>query len=228
MANVFEKWARFVARRPWTVVMLSFFLAGSLSAGMSVMQSTGEASILWSIRTRGYDDDQYMIDFSGEDQSFLQIFCERVGATAGSTTPSIFDDVAIVEMHKLRNWTMQELEVIDPKTGTAIKFDDICARSIGDDGAKNGGPCSSASAGITLQGPNNGVASDLAVSSWDVAGVKSLYDISSGFAIKKVSKHATLDSNDHLVSSSALVSMLMILLLFVSFLHNLFFFLQLF
>ena len=113
--------------------------------------------------------------------------------------------VAVMEMHKLRNWTMQKLEVIDPKTGTAIKFSDICSRGIGDDGTENGGPCSSASTGITLAGKNNGVTNDLAVSSWNVAGVKSLYNMTSGFAIKNVVAPATLDSNEQVASSSALI-----------------------
>ena len=106
-----------------------------------------------------------------------------------------------MEMHKLRNWTMQKLEVIDPKTGTAIKFSDICSRGVGDDGTENGGPCNSASTGITLNGVTNG----LAVSSWNVAGVTSLYNMTSGFAIKNVVAPATLDSNEQVASSSALI-----------------------
>ena len=113
--------------------------------------------------------------------------------------------VAVMEMHKLRNWTMQTLEATDPNTGTAIKFSDVCSRDVGDDGTTNGGPCSSASTGITLAGKNNGVSNDLAVSSWNVAGVTSLYDMTGGFAIKNVVTPATLDSNGQVASSSALL-----------------------
>ena len=96
MANVFEKWAKFVARRPWTVILLSVILAGGLSAGMTVMQSTGQSDQLWSIRTRGYDDDKYMTASSGSDRSAMFVYCERVGTTAGSSTPSIFDEGAFL------------------------------------------------------------------------------------------------------------------------------------
>ena len=96
MANVFEKWAKFVARRPWTVILLSVILAGGLSAGMTVMQSTGQSDQLWSIRTRGYDDDKYMTASRGSDLSAMFVYCERVGTTAGSSTPSIFDEGAFL------------------------------------------------------------------------------------------------------------------------------------
>ena len=198
MANIFEKWARFVARRPWTVILFSVLVTGVLSTGMATMQSTGESTVLWSIRARGYNDREY-VSTLGAASTAMFLYCERVGAVAGSASPSIFDEVAVMEMHKLRNWTMQKLEVTNGN-GDKLTFDDLCTRSEG--GAA--GPCRSATTGITIAGPYNGVANDLAVSSWNVAGVDSLYDATRGFAVKKVVPPATLDANGHVASSSAL------------------------
>lgn len=197
MANIFEKWARFVARRPWTVILFSVLVTGGLSAGITRMQSSSESDVLWTIRTRGYNDREYVSTLSDASRAMF-LYCERVGAVAGSASPSIFDEVAIMEMHKLRNWTMKKLEITD-RSGDKLKFDDLCTRSEGGDG-----PCRSATTGITIAGPYNGAANDLAVSSWNVAGVHSLYDITREFAVKKVVPPATLDSNGHVASSSAL------------------------
>ena len=121
LSDGFEAWGRFVASRPWLVLLSSLLTAFACMTGILTMKSTSASVDLWAIRDEGFRGYEYMDDCCGGNPSFMIAYCERVGSG------SIFDRDAVLEMLKVHNWTAQELRVTTTD-GRVITFDDVCKK----------------------------------------------------------------------------------------------------
>lgn len=191
LGNWFESWALIVARRPWVVLIVSTLIACASTAGIISISVTGESSILWTIRERGYDSMQYMADTFGGSTTRMMIYCEPVRSS------SIFSTDAMSEMRRLHNWTINELRTT-ASDGTTIGFSDVCAKS-------DGVTCDAYHTHVTLTGAFASASAELGISPWNVAGVRSVGTMASGFAILEVASPTALDSNGAIASAPSVM-----------------------
>lgn len=152
---------------------------------------TGDATVLWSVQTRGYESRQYMNTCCGGSGTTLLMYFERVGAG------SIFDSKPLVELHKIRNWTTLQL-VSTTTAGNTITFDDVCAKA-------DGNTCDDLVLFATLSGAFASDAALRGISPWHLAVVFKIDNAQAQFAIKQVAASTTLDSNCDISSSPAVL-----------------------
>ena len=122
LSAYFQRWGRFVARRPWAVLVASVVMALVFAVGILRMQVETESIHIWSIRERGYKAYEYMSECcqTGESSGMV-VYCKR---TDGG---NILSSAAIVELIKIHQWTVSGLKAAMPD-GTTGTFDDVCVK----------------------------------------------------------------------------------------------------